>query len=288
MRMQDLRLVAVTPERSHLVLEDDDNAQFRVPIDERLTAVMRRDHSRPGQLEIALESPLTPRDIQARIRAGQSAQDVAAAAGMAVARIERYAGPVIAEREHVAAQAKAAPSRRQSGGTAPSLGDLVASRLADQHVASDSVVWDAWRADDDTWTIHLSYLAGARERVARWIYDPRGKVVAPDNDEARWLVDEEQLERDETPPSRIRRLAAVPLPDEDVSPVISSPDEVFDIEARTRPAEPTATRVAPAVPAAPAMAEPAEQDRPRQVARAGRHPAVPSWDDIMFGARRRD
>ena len=198
--MHDLRLVAVTPERTHLVLEDDDNEQFRVPIDERLTAAMRHDHSRPGQLEIALDSPLSPRDIQARVRSGQSAQDVAAASGMPLARVDRYAGPVLAEREHVAQQAKAAPSRRQSGGSAPTLGDQVTARLTDLHVADDSVTWDAWRTDEDRWTVHLSYLAGARERVALWVFDPRGRVLVPDNDEARWLVDEDQVERDESPP----------------------------------------------------------------------------------------
>ena len=275
--MHDLRLVAVTPERTHLVLEDDDNEQFRVPIDERLTAAMRHDHSRPGQLEIALDSPLSPRDIQARVRSGQSAQDVAAASGMPLARVDRYAGPVLAEREHVAQQAKAAPSRRQSGGSAPTLGDQVAARLHDLHVADDSVTWDAWRTDEDRWTVQLSYLAGARERVALWVFDPRGRVLVPDNDEARWLVDEEQIERDESPPARIRRLAMVPQVDGDLPPIESSPDEVFDIETTTRRARPDAPP------------ERAREPQPaRQVARAGRHPAVPSWDDIMFGTRRRD
>jgi hypothetical protein len=287
--MHDLRLVAVTPGRTHLVFEDADNEQFRVPIDARLTAAMREgctDQSRPGQLEIALESPLSPRDIQARIRAGQSAHDVAAVAGMPVARIERYAGPVLAEREHVAAQAKAAPSRRQSGGAAPTLGDLVEARLRKQHVADDSVTWDAWRSGEDRWTIQLSYLAAGRERVGLWVFDPRGRVLVPDNDEARWLVDEEQADRDETVPARIRRLASVPTVEGDAVPV-SSADYVFDVDAP--PALPG--RAAPPDPPAAARtaAPPAESPPPpRQVARAGRHPAVPSWDDIMFGTRRRD
>ena len=37
----DLRLVAVTPDRSHLVLEDADSRQFRVPVDARLAAALR-------------------------------------------------------------------------------------------------------------------------------------------------------------------------------------------------------------------------------------------------------
>ena len=91
----DLRLVAVTPERGHLVLEDSDSRQFRVPVDERLAAALRTpDRSRPGQVEIALESQLTPREIQARVRAGQSLDEVTAAAGISVDRVERYAAPV--------------------------------------------------------------------------------------------------------------------------------------------------------------------------------------------------
>ena len=39
--MTDLRLVAVTPERSHLVLEDSESNQFRVSIDARMATALR-------------------------------------------------------------------------------------------------------------------------------------------------------------------------------------------------------------------------------------------------------
>ena len=208
----DLRLVAVTPERSHLVLEDSDSKQFRVPVDERLAAALRTpDRSRPGQLEIALESQLTPREIQARVRAGQSVDEVAAVAGISLDRVERYAGPVLAERAHVVEQAQAAPARRATAGTAPALAELVDARLAEQKVATDSVTWDAWRGDDDRWTVRLSYLGGGRQRVASWVFDPRGRVLAASDDEARWLVDGTGAERlSDDRPAAVRRLAAVP------------------------------------------------------------------------------
>jgi DNA-binding CsgD family transcriptional regulator len=273
--MTDLRLVAVTPERSHLVLEDAESNQFRVPIDERLANALRdhrssRGPQKSGQLEIALESQLTPREIQARIRAGRSLEEVAAAAGIATERVERYAAPVLAEREHVADQAKLAPARRASAGSAPRLGELVEQRLAQQSVAADSVTWDAWRGEDDRWTVNLSYLAVARERNAQWTFDPRGRVLAAANDEARWLVDETAPERGEDgTPTPVRRLASVPVAeghdDTTAAGSAESADEVYDREADEGRHEPA-----------------------RQVARAGRRPAVPSWDDIMFGARRRD
>jgi DUF3071 family protein len=293
--MTDLRLVAVTPDRGHLVLEDDAHQQFRVPIDERLANALRAPHLRdragsthpaggtpagttkPGQLEIALESQLTPREIQSRIRAGRSIAEVATAAGISEDRVERYAAPVQAERAHVADQAQLAPARRASGGSAPRLGDLVAQRLAQTGVTGGSESWDAWRGDDDRWTVVLSYTAGGRDRVAEWSFDPRGRVLAAGNDEARWLVDESAPERaeDGSPAIPVRRLASVPGPlDADGSPEPGQEpvDEVYDREADEA------------------------RERERQAARSAalgarsgaRRPVVPSWDDIMFGTRRPD
>ena len=281
----DLRLVAVTPERGHLVLEDSDSKQFRVPVDERLAAALRTpDRSRPGQLEIALESQLTPREIQARVRAGQSVDEVAAVAGISLDRVERYAGPVLAERAHVVEQAQAAPARRATAGTAPALAELVDARLAEQKVATDSVTWDAWRGDDDRWTVRLSYLGGGRQRVASWVFDPRGRVLAASDDEARWLVDGTGADRlSDDRPAAVRRLAAVPHTGDAVDGVDggdettsgSPADEVYDREADE----------------ARQAAERAAQPEPmRQAASAsrGRRQPVPSWDDIMFGPRKRD
>lgn len=271
----DLRLVAVSPDRSHLVLEGSDSAQFRLPVDERLIAALRHDTSRPGQLEIALDKHLSPREIQTRIRSGHSIDEVSLASGMSPERVERYAGPVIAERGHVVEQAQKAPARRASGGQAPVLLDLVNLRLAAQGTAPDSAQWDAWRADDDGWTIRLSYLAGGRTRVATWAFDPRGRVLAPADDEARWLVDDTGDDRTvEESPTSVRRLSAVPIVElvEPPDPLGAAADEVYDLEADHSDH-------------ARAVAEPV---RAVAAGRGHRRPPVPSWDDIMFGTRKRD
>jgi hypothetical protein len=281
--MTDLRLVAVTPERSHLVLEDGESHQFRVPIDQRLVAALRthpsfKSSGRPStapksaQLEIALESQLTPREIQARIRAGAGIDEVAAAAGISSERVERYATPVLAEREHVTDQARLAPARRASGGSAPRLGELVDARLAEQKVVADSVHWDAWKGDEERWTVHLGYLSGARERAAEWTFDTRGRVLSAANEEARWLVDESPGERGEDAPARLRRLSSVPQTTDGADETPETADEVYDREADD----------------ARAAAASSDQPAARQVARAGRRPAVPAWDDILFGARKHD
>jgi hypothetical protein len=280
----DLRLVAVTPERSHLVLEDDDSHQFRVPVDERLANALRSpERARPdgsrrdGQLEIALESQLTPREIQARVRAGHSVDEVAVAAGISTERVERYAVPVLAERQHVVEQAQRAPGRRATAGKAPALSELVEARLAEQKVAADNLTWDAWRGDDDRWVVSVTYPGTARDRVATWSFDPRGRVLAPADDEARWLAGDDAAERvADDRPTAIRRLSAIPGGAADgraegpVEAPVPRADEPYDREADE------ARRHEPERQAATASAS------------RGRRPAVPAWDDIMFGPRRRD
>ena len=81
-------------------------ARFRVRVDEPLRAAVRRDRPRLGQLQIEIDGGLRPRDVQALIRAGSSAEEVAERSGWSVEKVRRYEGPILAEREHVAGLAR--------------------------------------------------------------------------------------------------------------------------------------------------------------------------------------
>jgi hypothetical protein len=87
--MPELRVVAVSNDGTRLVLKAADSTEYTLPIDERLRAAVRGDRPRLGQIEIEVESHLRPRDIQARIRAGASAEEVAQLAGIPVDRVRR-------------------------------------------------------------------------------------------------------------------------------------------------------------------------------------------------------
>ena len=115
MKEQDLTLVGLTEDKQKLVLVSDAGEEFTLPADARLRAALRGEHARLGQLEITMESALRPRDIQARIRAGESPEDVAAAAQTTLEKIMGYATPVLAERAHVADRAQRASVRRKAG-----------------------------------------------------------------------------------------------------------------------------------------------------------------------------
>ena len=86
--MQELRFVAVSEDGQYAVLGvPGRSARFTLPIDERLRAVALGQTSRLAQYEIEVESPLRPKEIQARIRAGETVEEIADAAGIAVERV---------------------------------------------------------------------------------------------------------------------------------------------------------------------------------------------------------
>ncbi|WP_374228334.1 septation protein SepH [Streptomyces sp. CNQ085] len=339
--MPELRVVAVSNDGTRLVLKAADNTEYTLPIDERLRAAVRNDRARLGQIEIEVESHLRPRDIQARIRAGATAEEVAQLAGIPVDRVRRFEGPVLAERAFMAERARKTPVRRPGESTGPQLGEAVAERLMLRGADRDTAQWDSWRRDDGTWEVLLVYRVAGEPHSASWTYDPPRRLVQAVDDEARALIGEsddtpepsfpfvpriarlprdrfDRAERSDAPDSELPEAAgqdgggerdsltslleAVPSFRGDlVVPEQSpSPDSVPEDEAE----EPEA--VEPPAPAASAGAAYADVLMPRSVAghrdrltgntdrqaeadgvRPGRRAAVPSWDEIVFGTRRK-
>src|ERR1700761_5247751 len=76
--MQELRFVAVSEDGSYAVLAvPGRSGRYILPIDERLSTGAQGQTSRLAQYEIEVESPLRPKEIQARIRAGETAEEIA-------------------------------------------------------------------------------------------------------------------------------------------------------------------------------------------------------------------
>ena len=187
--MQDLRLIGVHEDGQHLLLADADGGRYRLGLDEALRAAARRDRPRLGQLQIEIDGGLRPREVQALIRRGLSAQEVADRAGWTVEKVRRFEGPVLAEREHVAQVAqKCAVGSRGAGPV--TLAERVSERLRDRGVDRDDVEWDSSRDDEGVWQVTLTFAAGGRQRTATWRFEPLGGSVTATNDEARWLSEE--------------------------------------------------------------------------------------------------
>ncbi len=193
--MQDLRLIGVQEDGQHLLLAGPDGTHFRLALDEPLRAAARRDRPRLGQLQIEIDGGMRPREVQSLIRAGATAEEVADRAGWTVEKVRRYEGPILAERVHVADQARLIRVRSRGGATGttvPTLQSRVAQRMRERGVDPESSVWDAWRGIEETlWTVVLTFAAGGRQRQAAWTYDPVLRTVEAGDDEARWLSADE-------------------------------------------------------------------------------------------------
>ena len=237
--MVHLRFTGVSEDGQKLLLVSDARVEFTVDVDDRLRAAVSGqtseqasedgsgpggEQARTGQLERQMESTLRPRDIQARIRAGETPESVAQVAGTSVDKVMPYAAPVLAERAHVAQRAQRASIRRRpvEGGAASSartLGEAVGSHLRSRNVDPETVAWDAWRREDGRWTLTGSYTTTGHVGAAHFSFDAPGNYVVADDDDAHWLIGEvpdppaEQAStttRDDLSDARRRRLSAVP------------------------------------------------------------------------------
>ncbi|SEC27434.1 septation protein SepH [Streptomyces sp. TLI_105] len=344
--MPELRVVAVSNDGTRLVLKAADSTEYTLPIDERLRAAVRNDRARLGQIEIEVESHLRPRDIQARIRAGASAEEVAQLAGIPVDRVRRFEGPVLAERAFMAERARKTPVRRPGENSGPQLGEAVQERLLLRGAEKDTVQWDSWRRDDGTWEVLLVYRVAGEVHTASWTYDPPRRLVQAVDDEARALIGETddtiaaapepsfpfvpriaRLPRDrpldraldrqiDRSDRQLERAPAPVEPEEERDSLTSLLEAVpsfrGDMVVPEQPdsSEPSeeADAEEPPAPAASAGAGSAYADvlMPRAVSghrdrlhgatdrqaeadgvRPGRRAAVPSWDEIVFGTRRK-
>jgi Protein of unknown function (DUF3071) len=184
--MQELRLVAVSEDGSYAVLVvPGRGGRFSLQIDDRLRAVARGQFSRLAQYEIEVESPLRPKEIQERIRAGETADEIADAAGVPIERVRWFEGPVLAERAYKAQEAQSAMVRRPGdSGPGPRLGEVVTERLAALGTSTEDTHWDSIKRGDGNWQVQLLYSADGRARTAEWVYDPRRRHATPDGTEA--------------------------------------------------------------------------------------------------------
>lgn len=185
--MRELRFDGLSPDGSKLILVGKDGQRWSLAIDERIEAAVRRDRARLSQVELESSGVLRPREIQARIRAGATAEDVAAASGLPVEHVRRFEGPVLTERAWVAQQAQGTAVRRPAGDV--ELGDLVAERLGQEGVDPAEISWDAWRGDDGRWVVIATFPIGPNTHVATWTYDSGSRTMTVADDNARALSD---------------------------------------------------------------------------------------------------
>ncbi|MCP2235677.1 septation protein SepH [Prauserella halophila] len=183
--MRTLRVVGLHEDGESIVCEDPERRErFVLPADERLRAAARGDITRLGQIEIELEAQMRPREIQARIRAGETVEQVATASGVPTDRVERFAHPVLLERSRYAELAQQAHPVRDDGPDVQTLAEVVAHAFGARGHDFSQSEWDAWRGDDGKWVVCLRWSAGRSSNRAHWTFTPGshgGSVTAIDD-----------------------------------------------------------------------------------------------------------
>jgi Protein of unknown function (DUF3071) len=256
--MRELTLVRLDDDGKHIICESGDPAeQFKLAADEKLADALRGEVAAGGevmlpeqpQLDMQLTNMLSPKEIQARIRAGASVEQVAAASGTDVVRIRRFAHPVLLERFRAAELATAAHPILADGPAVLTLLETVIAAFVARGFNPEKISWDAWRNEDSRWTVQLAWKVGRSDNIAHFCFTPgaHGGTVTAVDDAASELIDP-NFERPPRPLARVARLEFEETP------------------------KPTAQPEAPAAPEQPVHT------------RRGK-PVIPAWEDVLLGVR---
>ena len=244
-----------------VVMTDGKGERYSIVVDDALRAAVRR--ARPAALSRAIAPPapgsaVRPRELQAFMRAGASAEEVATTTGMDVEHVRRFEGPVLAERAWAVRQAQACRIGWEKD--SPVLGELVVDRLATRGVEPTSLQWDALREGRDPWQVTLAFVQGAQAKLARWELDMTARSVSALDEEARWLTE---------------AAAAAQR-----SPVFDQDSPVSGASAISSPSASSApTAATPVAPAAESAASPVASP-----ATAGAGEAEqPAWNEVRAG-----
>jgi hypothetical protein len=196
--MQELKVIGV--EDGALLVASDEGSRYRVEIDEATHARLR-----PMSPETGPSRRLAPKEIQAHIRAGMSAEDVASVTGAPLDYVRRFEGPVLAEREFVVESALNVPvlvAVETDPSEGATFGAVIRERLAEARAMDER--WASWKEQGGGWIVKLTFRVGPVEHDARWGFDPKKSALSPLNPEAVSLSQQGEL-----PPSLVPRLRAV-------------------------------------------------------------------------------
>lgn len=318
--MDDIRLVETGDE--YLVLETATGERYRLLLDDQLRAATKRTLATSS-----VSDTMSPREIQEQIRAGVSVAHLASITGLASELIEKFAAPVIDEIAFVVASAKSIrlsiAGTRPNTTEHVEFGEVIAGRLRASG-ATDSE-WQAIKLEGSAWRLSVNFVLGGDSHIAAWLFEPKKLTLAPENDMAIRLSTEEILAS--LPAANLRVLSTEePVAEIPVAEIVAQIDhqsleseldhqvEVESsattdlLEAMRRKRENRKVESSPIreneeaesieLVAAPNVKENAETEVPVAIEPETTKPAqnepkkqrasMPSWDQIVFGAKADD
>ena len=262
-RMSELRLTGKTPDGLHLALTNTDGDEFTLRISDTLRATVNQPRLTAVSSEDQSEE-MSVKEIQRRLRNGESMESIAREGNISVDKVKRFAGPILQERLFIINMVHEISLRKESAREESEFLQVIEAKLAARGVDIDELAWQTWRAIDGTWTIELIFPNRDGSGKAQWSFDQSKRTLAPLDDNGRWLLGEDA-------PARRMETGIIHSEASHPSRIVESVTSTSDV-----PAEPV--RETPrlvAIRETPGVAD----SEDGIVARA----KVPSWDEIMFG-----
>jgi transcriptional regulator with XRE-family HTH domain len=231
--MTELTVVGV--DGSSLIVSGGGGTEYRVAVDEATLQRLRSARSPHNGPRVS------PKEIQARIRAGLSAEEVAAVTGASVDTVQRFEGPVLAEREYILNTALAVTTQSsvetEDGQTSSAFGAVIRSRL--NSLDATTRRWVAWKDESGSWVIKVEFTANEIDHYAHWSFEPRKHALTPLNSDAGSLSQKGDLSSGLIP--RLRAVdrgnpptIAAEFAEPSITKLESETDNVFSLIAEAR------------------------------------------------------
>ena len=293
--MSELRLTGKTPDGVHIALTDNEGGEYTLRISDTLRATVNQPRltSVPVTDENAV---MSVKEMQRRLRAGETIDSIAREGNISVDKVERFAGPILQERIFIIDQVHSLSPRRdgkENGRDSLTFLEIVSSKLAPRGVDIDSLDWNTWRLEDATWTIELHYPNRDGLGSAQFSYDTHRRAITPLDDNAAWMMGEEAPVRriepgliyaESTHPSRaaerIEPKEPIRIDSAPIRSIASSLDDLPDNDPTDEDFEAELSRETPRL--VSIRETPAPGDKQDGITARAK---VPSWDEIMFGQK---
>ncbi len=234
------------------ISRDGDRLIFEAPDGTRHSALLEEDlkSAIKGTANASARVEISPREIQSRLRQGESVEDLASEMGVPVSNLEPFAAPVLDELRYLLDSALATPIA--DGNHMSEFGQV----LERDHSGSKSRIY----REDEQWVLEV-----AGDSIMRWRFDPKNRHLEPLESSATNL----------TLLHSNRDLVTATLPP------VSQPAPVYSEDRYEKPEEHTAS-VLDLVEELRARRAMQEQPTVRPAPAKGRT-SLPSWDEIVLG-----
>ncbi len=284
--MSDLKLIGRSEDGSELELKDQEGATYTLRISDHLRSLVNQPRL------VAVSSPndqtqvVTVKEVQARLRSGESADSLMRTTGWSAEKIEKFSGPIMQERAYIIELALAANLTKEKH--SPTLATATIAQLSPRGVDMDLVEWNTWRKEDGSWNIILMYpLKDGGQGEANWNFELASRTLEAEDDGALWISGEERISRPSLPTH------GMVFPSETAAPrLVAVREEIETIRITTTPTSTTPTNTLETIfdsaPHNPSKsASDADEEIPADAKRDGvtKRLKIPSWDDIMFGSK---